>query len=280
MSLFNFKVLDMVKTYYITSGYWTLMTVCSLIYLFIRVERPARKKLLLTALFSILIVLNDISYQVLIKFFDQASYYRFLWVIPYGMIVAYALMRCILDIIERSNKVKQKAYALLLLFFAISFLNITNPNYISRIKGDFPQNKYLVIDDILDIRNYLNAEREQEICGKEPVIACPKIIMMQYQTIDAGCIITTNRDVYLQIRDNGEDISTLSQERMDRYLLSTICEDNAQPDLIEVREAIEREKIDYMIVRAYAGMEDYMEKLDFTLVGQSYSFLVYRNMKL
>lgn len=94
--------------------------------------------------------------------------------------------------------------------------------------------------------------------------------------MDAGCIISTSRVIYLNIREYGVDVSELSQVFKDGYLLSTICEDNAQPDVLEAKAAIVRQQIDYMVVNANAGMEEYMESLDFTLAGVTQSYLVYR----
>lgn len=130
---------------------------------------------------------------------------------------------------------------------------------------------------LLEIRYAIEQEKNSGNCGELPVIACPQVVMLQYQTIDVGCIISTNRDTYLQIREYGEDISSLSQDRKDKYLLSTICEDSAQPEIMEAKAAVEREKIEYMIVRANAGMEQYMENLDFSFVAQTQSYMIYRN---
>ena len=272
----NFKIWEMIRTYYITTDFWLLLTIVSFLYLLIRVERPVRKKLFLIVAFSVVFLLNDVSYLVLTKIFEQASYYRFLWVVPYGMMIAYTIMRCILDILEKSNTLKSKAMVVLLLFFAISLFKITNTNYIVQMQSNFPQNKYLVSDDMLQIKNIIDLEKQEGKCGSEPVLACPRDVMMQYQTIDAGCIVSTGRDVYLQIRDYGEDINTLSQDRKDKYILSTVCEDNMQSDPVEVTAAVEREHVNYMIVRVGVGLEEYMETLGFSFVGQSQNYLVYR----
>lgn len=264
---------NMITTYYITSPVWLVLSVVSVIYLACCADKDGRKKILLCFLFTILTILNEVSYHVLIKFFDQASYYRFLWVVPYGLIVAYALMRCILDLADRGNRKKE---AVLLLATVVGILFVTQGNYVQRLMSDIPQNKYLVMDDILEIQSFLDTERANGQIADEPVIACPKNVMLQYQTLDAGCLLSTSRFVYLNIRDYGADISQYEQPWQDKYLLTTICEDSMQPDLMEAKEAILREQIDYMIVHANVGMESYMEQLGCTMIGQTPVYLIYR----
>ena len=270
------NIWNMITSYYISSPVWMVLTIVAIIYIAICSDKTMRKKLILCIAFSVLCDLNEVSYHILTKLFDSASYYRFLWVIPYGMVVAYALIHCVLSIVNGKNTRQAKLLSILLIGLIVSVLYVTQGNYIVRLKSDFPQNKYLVSDDILEMKAVLNQERATGNCEEEPIIACPRNVMMEYQTVDAGCIISTSRVIYLNIREYGVDVSELSQVFKDGYLLSTICEDNAQPDVLEAKAAIVRQQIDYMVVNANAGMEEYMESLDFTLAGVTQSYLVYR----
>lgn len=270
------NIWNMITSYYISSPVWMVLTIVAIIYIAICSDKTMRKKLILCIAFSVLCVLNEVSYHILTKLFDSASYYRFLWVIPYGMVVAYALIHCVLSIVNGKNTRQAKLLSILLIGLIVSVLYVTQGNYIARLKSDFPQNKYLVSDDILEMKAVLNQERATGNCEEEPTIACPRNVMMEYQTVDAGCIISTSRVIYLNIREYGVDVSEFSQVFKDGYLLSTICEDNAQPDVLEAKAAIVRQQIDYMVVNANAGMEEYMESLDFTLAGVTQSYLVYR----
>lgn len=269
------NIWNMITTYYITSPVWLVLFIVAVLYIILSSNKDARKKLWLCILFSILFILNEVSYHVLTKLFDQASYYRFLWVVPYGMVVAYALMHSALSIMEGKKKKQEKMRGMLLIALIVLILFVTQGNYIDRLKNDFPQNKYLVADDILEIKAILDREREIGACETEPTIACSRSVMLQYQTVDAGCVVTTNRLIYLHVREYGADISELSQSVKDGYLLSTICEDNAQPDVLEVKAAILRQQVDYLVVHANVGMEGYMEALDCSLVGTTQSYLIY-----
>lgn len=270
------NIWNMITTYYITSPVWLVLSVVAILYIILSSNKDARRKLLLCLLFAVLFILNEVSYHVLTKIFDQASYYRFLWVVPYGMVVAYALMHCVLRIVDGKKTRQTKLLATLLIVCVVSILYATQGNYIDRLKNDFPQNKYQVKDDILEMKAILDRERAAGACEAEPTIACPKDVMMQYQTVDAGCVVSTSRVIYLQVREYGADISESSQAIKDGYLLSTICEDNAQLDVIEAKAAILRQKIDYLVVHANAGMEGYMESLDCSLAGTTQSYLIYR----
>lgn len=278
------NIWNMIRAYYISSPIWLVLTVVSLVYIVARSDKETRKKMLLITLFFVLVILNEFSYHVLTKIFDTASYYRFLWVIPYGMIVAYAFMRILLDMQnvvfvrknESVNKFVRMAVGAILCIAVVGVLYFTQGNYIRNLRDSFPQNKFLVDDDVLEVKGLLDQERSIGNAEEIPTIACDKSLMLQYQTVDPGSIVSTNRVVYLQIRDYGADISELPQVFKDKYLLSTICEDNAQPDVMQVKAALIREQIDYFIVHANAGMEGYLESLDCTPVGNTTSYLVYR----
>ena len=89
------NIWNMITSYYISSPVWMVLTIVAIIYIAICSDKTMRKKLILCIVFSVLCVLNEVSYHILTKLFDSASYYRFLWVIPYGMVVAYALTHCV-----------------------------------------------------------------------------------------------------------------------------------------------------------------------------------------
>ena len=267
---------NVITTYYITSPVWLVLSIVAILYIVICSNKCARKKLLLCVLFSILCIVNELSYRVLTRIFDQASYYRFLWVIPYGMIVAYALMRYILNLVRSERTRRVQSLGIIFVIGLVFTLYVTQGNYIDRLKNDFPANKYLVTDDILQMKTILDQERKMQVCDAEPTIACPKDVMLQYQTVDAGCTVVTSRLIYLQVREYGADIAGLSQTLKDGYLLSTICEDNAQPDVMETKAAILRQKVDYLVVHTNADMEEYMESIDCTLVGTTQSYAIYR----
>ena len=150
------NIWNMITTYYITSPVWLVLFIVAVLYIILSSNQDARRKFLLCILFAILFILNEVSYHVLTKIFDKASYYLFLWVVPYGMIVAYALMHSTMGIVEGKKTRGIKLRGLLLIVGVVSILYVTQGNYIDRLKSDFPQNKYLVADDILEINAILD----------------------------------------------------------------------------------------------------------------------------
>lgn len=263
---------NMITTYYITSPVWLVLTVLSIVYIFYASSRDARKKMVGCAVLAFAILLNDLSYRVLTKIFDAASYYRFLWCLPYVMIVTYAILLCV-------RQLKEKRDNVVLAIFVVSIgflLYYTQTSMMSRLKADMPQNKYEVSDDMLELRDIFAQERMMRQSEDEIIMACPLDVMLQYQTIDAECIMVTGRNTYLLTRDSAKtDITQCGQAEQDAYLLSTICQDSEQPDATTVRGAMERQNIEFMIVHADVGLEEYMETLGCVKEGQTTSYLVY-----
>lgn len=269
------NIKDVITTYYITTPLWLAMTGIALLYLLIRLDKSGVKKMLLIVFFFIVVILNDVSYKYLTKVVDPASYYRFLWVIPNVMLIAYALMRIFLDIKEKDKR-KKAGFALGLLGLFFAALYFTQSNYYLRLQAEKPQNMELISGDIWEVKAMIDGDREQEAPAELPVLAVPQMVMLQYQTVDPGCIVSTNRVVYLQIREKGQTKRLKSQKYQDKYLLSTICQDSSQPEIDEAKKAIERQKIDYMIVQTAGGMENYMESLGGSLLGKTAFYEVYK----
>lgn len=266
------NIWNVITTYYISSPIWLMLTVLAIIYIIYTSKRTTRRRIIMCSLFAILIILNEGSYRVLTRIFDAASYYRFLWVMPYIMIVAVALLRCL----QRLWNKKEKVVAILLVVSLVGTLYMSQGDYFRRMKDNMPQNKYLVANDMLQLRDVLQSEKDQGKTSAEPVLACPQMVMLQYQTIDARCQVLTDRNLYLTVRGYGEDLTQKDQRTQDAYLLSTICEDGETPDVQTVREIMERQGVNYLIVNSNAELSDYMENLGCVWAGQTDTYTVYR----
>lgn len=266
----------MITTLYITSPVWLLLTVIAMIYLIVRLRKEPRKLLLLCGGVFAVLILNDISYGILSKLFDPASYYRFLWVIPYGMLIAYVLLRICIDIAqcEKMAKGLRQLLVLAILCGFFGMLYQTQDNFGMRWYSQHPWNEYVAEPDVVQLAEIMEKEKENFPKDTMPRLATPQIIMLQYQTIDGACIVSTDRVVYLQIRRDGQDPGVFGEQYYDKFLLSQVCEDGICPDKELVKGALEREQIDIMIVRK--GMEDYMEVLGGKQIGTTDSFAVYR----
>lgn len=271
----------MIRTYYLMTPVWLVLSLLALVYLVLRSSKEMKSKLLLCGAFSILLILNEFSYRFLIKIFNQASYYRFLWVVPYAFLIAWGLARLVFDIRDgfgESNgsfsgrEKRQRLLAAVMIPLAFfCMLGTTLGNYESRLKNNYPQNEYLVEDDILEVKELMQKERQEGYAPKIPVMAYPREFALQYQTCDAACITVTHREIYL----NGFDYSQ-PETASPACLLAAVCTDNVLLDVKLIRRALEELQVEYMVVHANAGMEDYMEQLDCTLAGQTTTCLLYR----
>lgn len=265
------NIWNVITTYYINSPVWLVLSALAIIYIVYISELTVRKRIFGCAVFAFLTILNELSYHFLIKIFDAASYYRFLWVIPYVMLVSYALMKCL----QRLWREKERGIALLLVLSLGLVLFMSQGDYVRRMRDNIPQNKYLVTNDMIQLRDILQREKNTGRTIDEPVIACPQMVMLQYQTLDAKCQILTDRNLYLVVRGYGEDINKQDQRTQDAYLLSQVCEDGTMVDVDQVQDAVDRQKVNYMIVNKNANLASYMEEMGFTLVDVTDSYELY-----
>ncbi|GEM_PF-3198369 len=276
--ILNSATYNMIRQYYIGSGVWFFLTILSLIYIVCTTNKSARKKILLIFVLSIIVILNDISYSFLISIFAAASYYRFLWVLPYPLVVACAFIKFALRTIKNTeyDRYMNTFVVICMSVLLFSFVYSTGSVYLYNLKNDRPTNEYLVDQDVYELKSIMDSMREDGQIEGLVTLAAPSVFVLQYQTIDAGTIMAVDRYTVLDIRSGSVDLNLVPMEDIYKYRLMKICEDGEHIDPSEAREAIDGLAVEYIIVNRGYKMSDYVKALGTVYVDSTSYYDIYR----
>ena len=144
------------------------------------------------------------------------------------------------------EKRHRKILSVLSIILLVSIMFLIQGNYVEKLETKFLQRKYGVTQDIMEIWATLNSERAMGFCEEKPTIACPEEVLLQYQKID------------------------------EENILIPIYKDDAEIDVIDAKEQIIRQQIDYVIVPVKTGTEEFFEATGCTLICTTNSYQVYR----
>ncbi len=264
-------------TSYLGNPLWLILSILSLVYLLWKSDARRRKKAFLVIVFTIICIANEASYQLLKHFMESGAYYRFFWVMPYVLFVAFALTRFIIDYYKTNRRLL--AIVLCGIVLGLTVVNYIEArmgregqwNYIVSLYKNPPENKYLLSDDVLQIAYILDEERKAGYCEEQPTVAYPMRVAYEYPSYDASVLTPTSRDCYYYAYEKGQ-----TEGYETALILAQICTDNAKIDAMKAKQAIIENEVDYIVVNANADMESYMDSLDLSYVVTTDSYVMYR----
>lgn len=145
---------DTFKQFINGNALYAIIIVVFLTYIY-KLNRKEKKVAVITVLLMIIVIFNPISYDIIAnKLNHSAQYYRFMWIIPYGLILAYGIG----EIIANVDKKVRLCFTLIV---CASIIIISVPK--ERLK--LPDNRYQIPLETIDVANELErlrVENEKE----------------------------------------------------------------------------------------------------------------------
>lgn len=139
---------DMIKQFINGNGLYVLVCIIALS-IILNLKNKNRKVVVLTILILVIVVLNPISFQILSKRDEfLAGYYRLLWIIPYGLILAYGMGE-ILDKVQKKVRVFVVFFSCMIIFYI----------YVPKEDLRLPDNKYQIPDETIYVADELERLR-------------------------------------------------------------------------------------------------------------------------
>lgn len=248
---------------YVGSKFWMFLLLISVVYIFIQKDKKTRKVILIVMITSILCIYNDVMRTIIGKVVGTATYYRFFWLVPVTMICAYAL------VLFLSQNYKMICKLLVCAGIAIGLI-MGGDSFWSSYTNQIPENKYLMPNDVWEISELIQKDKTEKV----PTIAMPEQLMFSYISYDADAVMGIGREAYLYFSNNNfeGDPNRYPEER----ILAKIVNRNEAQDILKTKAAIYKRRIDYLVVDNQAGLENFMESIDCTLVGGTENYELYR----
>lgn len=209
-------VIEMIKLSSNTLGIYNgnlILFLCALLYLCLKKEKSMYIWIGYIIL-AFLVFFNPICTKIMVEYcIEIETYWRYLWIVPYGMIIAYVAT----DIISE-NKMKNKGIVVFALTLLIVILGKNIYNSSNFEKAD---NWYKIPQEVVDICDIL---RESNYEGK---VALPESLRYYVRQYDANISVLYTRMLYhtceFTLLEELEKKEQMDAEVVDEILQSENC---------------------------------------------------------
>lgn len=164
------------------SGILTALFICALIFLFFQ-EKEKYKRILLVYLPAcwVGVLFLPITYRVIAGIIDEELYYRFFWMLPMTLVIAYALVQ--------GYHLYQGAYKKVLAAGIAVVLALCGDFVYNNWRYSTAENKYHVSQSVVDICDLMHAE------GREVMAVFPSELMQYVRQYDSTVLMPYGRNV-------------------------------------------------------------------------------------
>lgn len=253
------NVIQTLQTYVGEAVYLILFS-CSLLYICLKVEKENKKRIFIIIGFGILFVFNDFSRNILERF-SGGTYYRFLWMVPFIMVIAYVTVRVMSE--------QKKACGRILIVFAVLIMVFQGSNFFIGSTLRLPENKYNILNDVIQVSDIITEHKKIE----RPVAIFDLELQLPIRTYDASIIWGISRGTYMNY-EKYEDYEQAGNWRDEIILIRAVnCGIKEETDVLA--EALEAKNVDYIVTKTSFGMDEYFAEVGYGLIGRSDSRSVY-----
>lgn len=213
-------------------------------------------------------VFNPIPAKIVFSYFDmEIVYYRFFWLLPINIILAYAFIQ----LIHNSSGKVLKAAVLALSVFAIIILG--EPIFDGDDFFTPPENLYKVSDEVLVISDYIHLDNEKET----PRVAPHSDLLMVLRQYDASLQLTLSRDLVLCWQ--GADMFQSAQSHpyytyQDSIMDVLYAGDTSNPGAFLF--ALEKTQTEYLVYSKGVDIQDFLDEMNMIYVGDTANYVIYK----
>lgn len=247
-------------------GYLAIFILCVVI-VFGIAEKKERELFVYPILALAAVVYNPLVMNlVIIKLSLSQRYYRYLWLLPIGFVIGFALVKLIGNIKGKLGKAVAMAGVLFSLFYVgNSIFPIYSPN----------ENIYKLPQDTLELDRIITEDSKET----ERVCLYADGYSLQVRQYDASIISVLSRKQLLSWNidvTNQEQVQQIIEKQYGRYILTLLVRygQRIEPDI--VKKYLEKYDVNYIIIEKQYGLDEYMKELSTDKVGETNTLDIYR----
>lgn len=220
------------------------------------------KKALAAVVLSAVFVFNELAYRVVGKITNATTYYRFFWMLPVLFLIAYQLTEAFFDGGRRRRLLAAVLFVICLGFGAnLFFLNRANLN--------LPKNSYGLDPNALTIADAIMEDWEGI---DQPRAAFDMYLEYQVRTYEPRILWAISRNAYLYQAKNGYDFKKYVHQQ---HMIAAVNE-GLKMDLQALRRSLDKNGVDYLVIRTEFDMDSYLSQISVMPVTQSENYTLYR----
>ncbi|MGN0314224.1 MAG: hypothetical protein ACI4EG_05485 [Fusicatenibacter sp.] len=252
-------------------GNTDLLALFLLAFLFLAVKGKQKEKYIFvySTVFLGVTVYNPLIVKPVIgKLGMTTVYYRFFWILPMVLLMAYCCVK-LLDEIPKGKKRSGVMIALVLIIW------ISGDSVISDGIPKVPENQYKVADDLLNVCAAIHEDTEKEY----PKAVFENEFNLFARQYDGSILLTLDRDIVL-LSQGSTTVSTrgLSEEEIEdqNTIIGVIYQTDLSIDASRFMQALYDTETDYVVISAESPVREYVENAGCSFCRQTQEHIIYR----
>ncbi len=255
--------------YYFGNWFWLILCLLSVIYLFFRQNNAGRRKIFLWSGFSIIFMYNRVSMYLITRVVEEATYYRFLWLVPGAILIAWALCEWI-----ASCKYRVAACVVVLGFFVLLWK--TQVSFFTLESAYKPPNIYELEEDIFGLEEIISRDKDKQ----SPTVAMPSLVQMEYRTYDASVKNAIRKEVYQTMGDHDYQCRSKNKRRQEEYRLGALLDGKRVDSQEQILGALKMLHTDYVVSPRNSDALKLFGDIGLRQVGETGAYIVFRVQSL
>lgn len=241
---------------------YLILFFCAIIYVFIKQNKKTKFVMIVVALASVLLIFNDISYEILTKVYG--SYYRFFWLWSVPIVIGIVF-------VEILYKFKNTYFRYTILCVSMLLLLLVSRTHISSLDSLMPKdNIYGISNDIIQLDDIISEDTNDEYI----TLLCDITTAYVVREYDAKYILPLGIRQHIGV-DNIRNKS--SYKETDKTYLAKAVQYNENIDINYYSELCRKYDIHYISIYAdYDIVIDTFDNSSFELIGKTDNYYVYR----
>lgn len=227
------NVFDAVLRYFGTVG-WLVVFLAAGLYTIITSRKGNRLKCVVCAVLYAALILNPWTLRLSEQFFS-GTYYRFFWILPVTIIIAFAMTHLLADQKRLVNRLFVGAV------FGVLFVMVGSSSEVFS-EMTFPENGYLISDEAITMSEAL---RDASGHNKGIAAAMPELLLCQVREYDASIRSPIRRVGYQSTVKTNKAEGRL---RYEKILIDT-CMTYAVHTRDEIRGALDKTATRFIVVK-------------------------------
>lgn len=242
-------------------GTWFVpLFLAALVYLFWKGDRRCRWNLAIVLGAAVLLIFNDVSFQLVSKVVGEETYYRFLWMVPIVPILGYVLV----DLFVRQKRKLGKA---LVVAAAVFLLACGGTSCVDGSSLKSPSQVNYLNQEAVTIAELIEEDKEMEF----PRVAVEYDLVMSMRLANNKIVNFIKRNTYVK---QGK-IKKNTGRKMRQYRAYELVNGRRQ-DVEKVKAAITKGKIHYFVIATKYEMDDLMLEAGCSILTRTENYTIYR----
>jgi uncharacterized membrane protein YhaH (DUF805 family) len=259
------SILENINGYIGQTAYWAFILII-LTYFFYKSKTEINKLLCIYMLISFFIILNPLFYKVVgDKLGFSNVYYRFFWLVPVFILLAYVLA----DLV--GNQKKKGLQVMMLLIFSMLIINLGTPMF-AKSELKFPENPYKVSNDVISISQWISNDKEIE----QPKVLMDFAMDLEIRQYDASILPSIPHDCYRRVVTSNETFEGWGSTYAAYKNLMNIFSDNLEFTQETLKDGLSRTNPNYIVVKKEFMVNNNLAEMNIPCIGESDNYNIYR----